>query len=244
MFSVAGCIFCASVLQLEIKFFWGSSSFCHFLLCEFLQAATTHGACARSQLNVDYMHGNYTFEQNNSSTLARCSFWNIHSLGRSNEPVNVWYIWENISSLWNVETIAPELLFAARLKYLFVAVAFSVWQKRPAASTTAGMATIRAFQNGSRWSCQKRKQQKICLVTELHRRAGNPPEAPTEPLPCYPSLFMSFFHSFFIIMAPWISFLHRLQSIHSFTLKEITLNDPNSPAIRTKPWHKGQWPLG
>lgn len=104
---------------------------------------------------------------------------------------------------WNDSTGA--LLFAARLKYLFVALAFSAWQKRPAASTTAGMATIRAFQNGSRWSCQKRKQQKICLVTELHRRAGDPPEAPTEPLAYYPSLFTSFLHSFFIITAPLIS---------------------------------------
>lgn len=67
-------------------------------------------------------------------------------------------------------------------------------------------ATIRAFHNVSRWSCQKRKQQKICLVTELHRRAGKPPEAPTEPPACCPFLFMSFLHLSFIIMAPLIFF--------------------------------------
>lgn len=207
MFSVAGCIFFMQVHKLEIKFFWGVVFF-FFLSFSALWVFTgsnnprsLHSQSIKCGLYARKLHfWTEWFIYAGKMFVLKYSF-----VGPQQRVCEYLVYPENISSLWNVETIAPELLFAARLKYLFVALAFSAWQKRPAASTTAGMATIRAFQNGSRWSCQKRKQQKICLVTELHRRAGNPPEAPTEPLAYYPSLFTSFLHSFFIITAPLIS---------------------------------------
>lgn len=171
----------------------------------------------------------------------RCSFWNIYSLCHSKMSVNIWFIWENIFCFWNVETIILEFLFCSSAELPFCGACVFVWQKRPAGFRTAGMAMIRA-QNVSRWSRQKRKQQKICLVTELHWRAGKPPEAPTEPPACYPFPCMPFLHLFFIIMSSLISFFHRLQSIPSYTQKKITLNYHNLPAIRTEHWYKGQWP--
>lgn len=97
-------------------------------------------------------------------------------------------------------------------------------------------AAIRVFRNVSRWSCQNRKQEKICLVTELHRRAGKPPEAPTA---YQPFLFcpFSFPHN-----GVFNLLFHRLQSVHSYVLKKPTLNYHNLPTIRTERWPGGRWP--
>lgn len=154
------------------------------------------------------MHRIYTFEQNNSSTLARCYFCNIHSLCLPKQHVCEYIIYLRkyfvLLKCSNDDTGVP-ICTLAELPYCGGCV--FVWQKCPAGFRTAGMAQRSGlFQNVSRWNCQKRKQQKICLVTELYWRAGKPPEAPTEPPAYYPFLLMSILHLFFLIMASLIFF--------------------------------------
>lgn len=169
------------------------------------------------------MHRIYTFEQNNSSTLARCYFCNIHSLCLPKQHVCEYIIYLRkyfvLLKCSNDDTGVP-ICTLAELPYLPWWLCLCVAEMSRWFQNSWDGATIRAFSE--------------CVQVEL------PEEETTENLPGYRALLASRKTSWSPHWAPCLLpfplnvyspfifpyngifnlLFHRLQSIQSYTLKK------------------------